>query len=310
MTPRNRMIGAALLITILGDAELGRGHDSWLADEPPVDPKKSTEIPAAPDSAAWVWFCTGDHFPISDHATQAERVARWFVQNRQGRLAAVGGLQTDGAALRGRAPIDRNGHPVERLIVAAELHPRLIELTPEKFEAYLREEHAAEALQEFQRSRPTGPVRELYTKHASAILSGKVRVEAAGESGGSPVLAVSPNPERTTPGQSDAASRMEVRPVDWDLPLTAGSEAEFEVLFEGKPRPGLHVASGREGMAAHAYTQTLVTDSRGRVRFQFREPGRWFLRTHTIRKTTDPKVQQAEWESSWASISFRIGNAK
>jgi transcriptional regulator GlxA family with amidase domain len=79
------------------------------------------------------------------------------------------------------------------------------------------------------------------------------------------------------------------------------------VYLEGRPVEGLRVSAGREGLPPHTYTATAVTAEDGTARIRIDEPGLWFLRTFAIRPRESP---EADWESFWASMTFRVAAAE
>jgi hypothetical protein len=257
---------------------------------------------AAPGAAVRVAFVTGETFPRGDQATDPGRVAEWVVAWAGGKRA-VTEYVVEGAELAARVELaDAGGH-----VVAVALSPRFIELPPSEFAEYLHEERAAAALAERdRRGQEQAPGRELYTKFAKTFVGvGTPRGDTAYREPVGHVLEIVP--------LSD--------PSRWNV----GDEVLVRVLLEGKPAAGLRVSSGREGLPPHEYAQHGTTGADGVAHLKLGAPGLWFVRTHVIRPIAPGgsgaagsgravgtgsggarEPVAAEWESFWASITFRL----
>jgi len=150
--------------------------------------------------------------------------------------------------------------------------PALSELAPERFAAYLREEHLDRALALWQQSAATraAPVREHFSRSLKALLG-------AGEA---PLV--------------DCPLGL---PLELSLQSASATEVVVRATFSGEPAPDVWVeltqAQG-ELLAAQA------TDSRGEVRLA-RPAGSAVLRATHIQPDSGGDVA---WRSWWASTTF------
>jgi hypothetical protein len=90
-------------------------------------------------------------------------------------------------------------------------------------------------------------------------------------------------------------------------------EVEVKVTLQGQPIAGVCVSSGHEGLPAHKFVQQVVTDAGGLARLNLNQGGHWYFRTHLIRQLAVPRAAnnapdapKADWESFWASVTFRV----
>lgn len=261
-------------------------HDSWLV---------ATPAPGASGTvrAAWV---TAETFPISEHATDPARVASWVVLHGDAQRP-VTGFAIDGLELMATVPIAEPGVHV----FASQLQSRFIELAAAEFNTYLAGEGAAAALRERrERNELDRPGREQYTKCAKAIWRN-------GDAADTSYLARAGHSLEIVP-QTD--------PAEW----RAGGDAVVRVYLDGRPAAGLRVSAGREGLPPHRYTADAVTGEDGLARVQLDEPGLSYLRTFAIRRLAPgapagapggaaPDSPAADWESFWASMTFRAAVA-
>jgi uncharacterized GH25 family protein len=110
------------------------------------------------------------------------------------------------------------------------------------------------------------------------------------------------------------------RPVGLPLEIVpavdpaSSEELELQVLFQGKPAPGLLVRAWRaaDGVArnpasAAERNEAPVaargrTDSNGRVRLHLAGVGEWLV--STVHMVASHEPEEADWESYWASLTF------
>ncbi len=274
---RRWLCGAGLLM----GSTAALAHDSWLVAD---------KYKAKPGTTVRLAFVTADRFPISDHATDPQRVHSWNVR-RQDRSEPIRTYAVDGQELVARSALETTG----LYIFAVALRSRFIELSPEDFEHYLRDEHAESALA-FRRSKgdTSQPGREDYTKLAKTF----VQVGNAVDQDRSYAKPV--------------GHPLEIIPLSHPGTWKVGDQVEVKVLWNGEPAVGRWVSSGHEGLAPHTFVHAVKTDSHGKARFKIDVPGLWFLRTHIIRPVQHAEVEnkenakKADWQSFWASITFRI----
>ncbi|HKH46841.1 MAG TPA: DUF4198 domain-containing protein [Thermoanaerobaculia bacterium] len=157
-----------------------------------------------------------------------------------------------------------------------------VELDGPKFEAYLAEE-GLERISRLraQRGQTAARSREIYSRCAKAL----VQAGNGPAQGYDRVLGL---PLELVPGTSPAG-------------LPAGGELPVTLLFRGKPLAGaLVVAVPRDAPAARVSGRTGAD---GRVRLRLDRPGDWLVKA--VHMEPAPQGSGADWESFWASLSFR-----
>lgn len=190
----------------------------------------------------------------------------------------------------GRKPmVTRGTDPAGLLRIAAPgLHilgynsnPSPVELTAEKFTAYLKEE----GLDHIAPPKPGTKVRELFSRCAkSLMLVGPSASSAADQKLGFPLeLIAERNPYALQPGEP-----LPVRLTYLDHPL-AGT---------------LVVAISRKTPTAKV---TARTDANGRVKLPLRSDGLWLIKA--VHMVPSP-VPAADWSSYWASLTLELGTSK
>jgi len=254
-------------------------HDSWLIAD------KST---ANDGDLLWLSFVTGEVFPIGEAATDPARVAE-FVDRSAGRTEEVSGYSPQDSGLSVRRPITGGGVHV----IGCALKPRTLELTPDKFEEYLRSERAEEALRRFIAGRAKGgdsedseKVVEEYTKFAKTIVE------------------VRPYKADDKHYEAPLGHRLEIIPLSNPARWKAGGKVRVRALLDGHPWPRVAISSGHEGRQVHDYAATTLTDRQGEAAIELTRSGHWFIKAHLIRPTEG--LGRTQWESFWASLSLRV----
>lgn len=244
------------------------GHNLWL-----VGKNENTRIRVEAN--------TGDHFPESDSAVKPERVADFRVISSN-EFAPITDYRVEGNSLVADVPTEND----KSFCVALALHAHPITLEAVKFAGYIKEENAEEFVKpNFVAEDTTAPQRESYTKFAKVLM-------ASGEA------------QTGSVSNLIAGHRLEIVPQI--APSSIGSDRVLpvRVLFEGKPIEGLRVSSGGEGLNDGRYLSNTLTDNNGMANVVIPESGHWFARTHFIRPHLDK--ENFDWESFWASFTFRI----
>jgi uncharacterized GH25 family protein len=96
--------------------------------------------------------------------------------------------------------------------------------------------------------------------------------------------------------------RLEIIPDANPYSLKAGDYLGCKVLYEGKPSPHTMVKVwGHVGNKI--FLQNAYTENDGTVKFPISANGPWMISCVRMEKSKDPK---ADWESSWASLTFGI----
>jgi uncharacterized GH25 family protein len=167
------------------------------------------------------------------------------------------------------------------LVIGYRSNPSQVELTPEKFNQYLREE-GLEAVAELRaRRNETGArAREIFSRCAkSLVLAGSPSAAQRDRLFGFPLeLLAERNP----------------------YAMRADQELPIRLTYENRPLAGaLVVAMNRLNPAEK---QTARTDPDGRVRLRLRPGGMWLVKA--VHMIPAPAGANAEWASFWASLTF------
>lgn len=245
------------------------GHNLWL-----IGKNENTRIRIEAN--------TGDHFPESDSAVKPERIADFRVVLSNG-FTPITNYRVEENSLVADVPTEND----KSFCVALALSAHPITLEAQKFAGYIKEENAEEFVKpNFVAEQTTEPQRESYTKFA------KVLIESS-------------KPQTDNISSFVAGHRLEI------VPQIAPSKTNnnhrilaVQVLFEGKPIQGLRVSSGCEDLNGGEYLSHALTDENGMADVVIPESGHWFARTHLIRPHLDK--ENFDWESFWASVTFRI----
>jgi uncharacterized GH25 family protein len=157
--------------------------------------------------------------------------------------------------------------------------PLSITLDPAKFEAYLREEgleHVIAARAAKGQTRVDG--REIYSRCAKALLG----------TGADRVLGL----------------RLELVAEKDPAALGADRSLPVRLEFEGKPLAGALVLARSKGAGDRPLRGR--TDTEGRVIFQLDGAGPWLV--SSVHMVPAPDGVDSDWESLWASLTFRASD--
>ncbi len=269
--------------------EPAAAHDSWLV---------AGANTANAGETIRLAVVTAEVFPVSEHAAEPNRIKEWAVIHA-GDKREVSSFAIEGMELAARFEMDQPGMHV----IAVALRPRYIEIESADFNAYLEDEHAEAALAaRHANTEQEKPGRELYTKLA------KTFVEVADDS-------------KDTTYRQPVGHPLEIIPLSNPCRWNVGDEVLVRVLRNGQPAADLRVSCGHEGLPPHTYVQNVITDDDGVARIRLARPGLWFVRTHTINAIERPGATVevdastgeravADWESFWASITFRVAGGE
>ena len=203
-------------------------------------------------------------------------INQFIVEDETGRKPLVG---RDGADPAGFLRVATPG----LLVIGYRSNPSAVELTPEKFNQYLKEEGLdAVAALRARRNETGARAREIFSRCAkSLVLSGSANEKQSDRSLGFPLeLVAERNPYALRAGQ--------------DLPV--------RLTYENHPLPGaLVVALNRVNPAEKVAART---DRDGRVRLQLRPAGMWMIKA--VHMVPAPAGTNAEWASYWASLTFEV----
>lgn len=270
---RNAPLRLAVLGLLLSASTAG-AHDLWL--EP------SSFRPAQGEPVA-VRVRVGEHFqgdPVPRSSTRIERFAAVVPGERELELPLKG---VEGADPAGQAALPVPG----TWILVYDTNHAQVELEADKFEQYLREEGLESVIAlRAERGQSKAPAREIYSRCAkSLVVVGK---ENAGQ-GHARVLGLS----------------LELVPEASPAALPAGGELPVLLLYRGEPLAGALVVAMRKDQPAEKVSARTGED--GRVRLRLDRPGDWLVKA--VHMVPAPEASQADWESFWASLTFRMDGA-
>ena len=201
-------------------------------------------------------------------------INQFIVEDSEGRKPLVGRDGSDPAGfLRVAAP--------GLLVIGYNSNPSSVELTPEKFNQYVKEE-GLDTIAALRASRnETGSkAREIFSRCAkSLVLSG---------------------PASETAGDHRLGFTLELVAERNPYTLRAGQDLPVRLTYENRPLVGaLVVAMNRLNPSEKV---TARTDKDGRVRLRLRPGGMWLIKA--VHMIPAPASANAEWASYWASLTF------
>jgi hypothetical protein len=279
-----------LLLALVGTATATLAHEFWLAP---------ASYRVAVGTAVPLRLLVGQNFAGQAWARPTRRVRR-FVRIGPGGAADSTDLRPALLA-DSLAPALRCPAPGTHLL-ALTSQLAFIELPPEAFTTYLREEGLGYALRQRQEAgeASTKPGREAYRRCAKAL-----------------VLASQGPAARLPPALGDTAFRrvlglpLELVPEQNPYRLRAGAGLTVRVLSLGQPVPGALVQVWQANPpAAKPSTPTPVThftthtNAQGRVLLRLPGAGPYLLATVRIENTPPTLAARADWLSTWASLTF------
>lgn len=266
------VVNSAGLIALLA-APVG-AHEYWLAP---------SRYAGAVHEAVEVGALAGTGFRGERKPFSSARCLRF--EARTGRRLDLSKVARDGELVWARfAPSDSGG-----AMLAYESNFAIIELPAAQFDAYLELEGLDAPLAARRAGRAAGPGRERYRRCAKAWLAG-----------------------------NDAARALAVVGLPLELvPLAVPGEApllRLRLLFRGRPLEHALVKAWRAplgpgGTPLDPETRDSVavawqgrTGARGEIAVPAAEPGEWLV--SAVHMVPSPDRAAADWESSWASLSF------
>jgi uncharacterized GH25 family protein len=171
-------------------------------------------------------------------------------------------------------------------VVGVSTVPKIIELSADNFEEYLRHDGIEDTLKARQAEKgPRTPVRERYSKHVKTILQvGDARTD-----------------DYARPLSFPAEILLTQNPAA----VKVGDTLAFRALIKGQPMAGQLVYASYEGApggSGHAGAAKLRTGSDGAASFKVTHAGRWYITLINMQKTTG----DATYESNWSTLTFEI----
>lgn len=174
-------------------------------------------------------------------------------------------------------------------VVGVSTKPKIIELSADNFEAYLKHDGIEDVLRARQVAKgPRTSVRERYSKHVRTILQvGGVQTNDFSRPLGYPAeILIQQNPAA----------------------LKVGDTLSFKALYKGQAMKGQLVYASFEGFHGHSpdgghiNAVKLRTDAAGMGSFKITRPGKWYVTLINMQKATG----DADYESNWSTVTFEV----
>lgn len=168
-------------------------------------------------------------------------------------------------------------------VVGASIMARVLALSAEDFNGYLKEEGLDEVLQRRTERNELGkPARERYQKNVKTLI----------QVGGRPSLDY----------EARVGAPAELVPLSNPYEAHVGDTLALWCLVDGKATPGQIVLAGGDGSGGERPVVQSRSDDQGVVRFALTAPGRWFVKfIHMV-----PATKGLDYESKWATLTFEI----
>ena len=177
-------------------------------------------------------------------------------------------------------------------VVALATNNAYLTLPAEQFNAYLKEEGLDNALLlRQQRGQLAAPGREAYRRCAKTL-----------------VQAGPANPRDTARAYARPVGLpLELVPAQNPYLLRPGALLTVRVLRGGQPLPGALVQVWQQAAGQTVRATKFYSNQNGRVLFRLSAPGRCLVSTVRMVPTADSAG--ADWQSTWASLTFGTGGA-
>ena len=283
---RLRSVLCATLVVAAGSGLAA--HDFWL--EP------STFAPGV-DEPVRIHLRIGERFAGESLARNGSLIEKFVIVGPSGERPVPG---RDGMDPAGLVRLDAPGI----WFVGYRSRPSAVELTPEKFEQYLREEGLEHIIQErVARKETLLPVRERFSRSVKSLL----------RYGG----------DQTVQGYDRALGMTLEFVLDADPARASGGRVPVRLLRDGRPLPGaLVVAYRRDSIAAlpgpasqgKASESREANESKEALRARTDKDGRivlpvssgvWLLKSVYMERAV--AGSGADWESVWSALTFKVG---
>jgi hypothetical protein len=222
----------------------------------------------------------GDSFPVSEVSPIIERVRDMQIVSLTSKWDVIG-LHVAGNSVEGTVQIS----PRDGVIATARTIPHAFELPAVDFEKYLKEEGLLDVIA-WRRAHGQSnvPGRERYSKYAKALL-------ANGRE----------NEFHTHP----VGFSLEFVPEKSPYGLDKGAGMPLRLLYKGMPARNVQVESSWATPDGEANSRIVGrTDAEGRIVVPLGKSGKWRIHAVKMDRCNDTKV--ADWESSWASLTFQV----
>jgi uncharacterized GH25 family protein len=255
-----------LLLVVLG-VGTASAHDLWI--EPAA-------FLTTPGSVVALRLRVGQDLLGDPVPRDPAAIDQFVMLDGDGRRPVVG---VDGADPAGIVRVGAEG----LLVIGYRSRPAPLVVPADTFNQYLKEEGLDGVAAERARRGQTGLAGlEMFSRSAkSLVLSG---------------------PARLTHADRPLGFRLELIADGNPYLLRSNDELSFRLLYEGRPLAGALVAAvNRRHPEAK---RTARSDASGRVRFPLPHEGTWLIKT--VHMVPAPAGSGADWESTWASLTFEI----
>lgn len=234
----------------------------------------------APNSKIVINFNNGDSFPESEAAPALSRLKNAELQSAAG-IVAVSDLHIDGKRAAGIVKVPEQSGS---LLLSAHTAPHFIELAPDKFLDYIKEEGLTHVIDwRAQHGETNKPSRERYTKFAKSLL-----------------VSGAPNNFYIHP----IGFPIEIIPEADPYTLHPGDKLPVRVVFQGKPAADLQLEAAWSNGSKSKTAIVGRTDAQGRIGVPLAAEGKWRLHSLLMERCVEPAA--ADWESFWASLTFEV----
>lgn len=259
-----------LLVAVLLSAVPAQAHDFWI--------QPSTFRPAA-GSVVKVRLKVGEHFSGDSVPRNNSRIENFEVVTSKGRQSIAGKDKSDPA---GEFVVATPGS----IMITYRSRPSFVELTPATIDQYLREE-GLDTIREMRirKGQTANGWKEGFSRCAKSLL----------RSGSGPAKGF----------DQPTGLRLELIPEKDPYTLTANGNMPVRLLFEGKPLQGALIVAINERHPSKRVEAR--TDREGRVTLQLPTTGNWMIKA--VHLIPAPAEMPADWESLWASLTFRAGKS-
>ncbi|MBM3976156.1 MAG: DUF4198 domain-containing protein [Planctomycetes bacterium] len=254
------------LIAALALCGFANAHDCW------IEPSSFRPAPKEP-LKIHVWV--GVDWQGEEQLRNSERIAKLVQVGAKGERPIVG--------LERRAPVGlMAAGDAEPVVIAYQTNSAYIELMPEKFESYLREEGLERIIGERAKlGESAKPATEAFKRCAKSLLC------VGGSSG-----------EHFT---KPVGLQLELVPLSDPHAARAEDKLSVQLLFEGKPlRDVLLMALPKKEPQR---IQKLRSDADGKVEFAGIGAGVWLVKAVHMERARNPGSQ---WQSYWAALTFEV----
>lgn len=271
---RNSLIAATLLMSMA--ATPATAHEMFL---------KAQNSFQEPGSDQVIRLINGT-FDKSENAIARDRMANVSI--------VAGGVvtnprQSDWSDDENSSYLSYNSGEAGTQVIGVSTKPKIIEMSPDDFVAYLKHDGVLDTLEVFEEENTLDSIRERYSKHVRTIVQvGENRSGSYSGSLGYPVEII-----------------LEQNPYE----LRFGDDVSFQVLYKGAPAANQLVRASYEGFhghdaaGGHINSYNVRTDEDGRASFLLANKALWYIALIHMEKIDDP---EADYESNWATLTFMV----